>query len=161
VKPALTRAEVALDTAVVEPVPPAGGVVEEDWSAVHHPDYGCRGEEAQGAGRRAHLTGSMEGFMSTFILMSKLTPELTRDLSRRHKVGQEWKREIEEKCPGVKWLGHYMLLGPYDFVDIYEAPDEETAAKVSLITMSRGALKAESWTAIPYARFLDLAEEIE
>lgn len=67
---------------------------------------------------------------------------------------------MEEKCPEVKWVGHYALLGPYDFMDIFEAPDGETAAKVSLISLSRGAVKAESWTAIPYARFLELAKEI-
>ena len=99
--------------------------------------------------------------MATYVLLSKLTPELTRDLSRRHEVGQKWKRDIEEKCPGVRWIAHYMVLGPYDFLDLYEAPDEETAAKVSMITMSRGALKAESWTAIPYSRFLELADDIE
>jgi len=40
------------------------------------------------------------------------------------------------------------------------SPDEETAAKVSLISLSNGAFAAESWTAIPYKRFLKLTEEI-
>ena len=45
-------------------------------------------------------------------------------------------------------------------MDIFEAPNEEIAAKVSMITLSHGAIQAESWTAIPYARFLELADEI-
>jgi uncharacterized protein with GYD domain len=52
------------------------------------------------------------------------------------------------------------LLGKYDFLDIYEAPDEETAAKVSMISLANGAELAESWSAIPYNRFLKLIEEI-
>jgi uncharacterized protein with GYD domain len=52
------------------------------------------------------------------------------------------------------------MLGPYDFLDIYEAPDAETAAKVSLISMAEGATAAESWTLIPYDRFLKLAKQL-
>ncbi|MEE9553483.1 MAG: GYD domain-containing protein [candidate division Zixibacteria bacterium] len=51
-------------------------------------------------------------------------------------------------------------MGPYDFLDIYEAPDAETAAKVSMISSANGALSAESWSAIPYMRFLELTMEI-
>ena len=98
--------------------------------------------------------------MATFILMTKLSPEVTRDVSHRAEIGRRWKTAVDEKCPAVKWVAHYALLGPYDFMDIFEAPDEETAAKVSLISLSRGAAKAESWTAIPYARFLELAKEV-
>ncbi|MFC2171458.1 GYD domain-containing protein [Acidobacteriota bacterium] len=98
--------------------------------------------------------------MPTFVLMTKLSPEVTGNLEDRESIGKRWKEKIREKCPEIKWICHYSLLGPYDFLDIYEAPDEETAAKVSLITASSGALKAESWTAIPYGKFLDLVQEV-
>ncbi|MFX0061049.1 MAG: GYD domain-containing protein [Candidatus Hermodarchaeota archaeon] len=98
--------------------------------------------------------------MTTFILVSKLSSEFLEDLSKREKKGMEWRRKIAEKCPEVKWIDHYALLGPYDFLDIFEAPNEETAAKVSLLTMSLGAIKAESWPAIPYKRFLELVKEV-
>lgn len=67
---------------------------------------------------------------------------------------------MKEKCPEVNFLAHYALLGPYDFLDIYEAPNEEVAAKVSLISLKTGAAQAESWVAIPYKRFVELTEEI-
>ncbi len=98
--------------------------------------------------------------MATFILMTKLSTELTREVHHREELGRQWKSAVEEKCPDVRWVAHYALLGPYDFMDIFEAPDAETAAKVSLISLSRGAVKAESWTAIPYARFLEIAKEV-
>lgn len=98
--------------------------------------------------------------MATFILMTKLSPELTREIHHRAEIGRQWKAAVDEKCPGVKWMAHYALLGPYDFMDIFEAPDAETAARVSLISLSRGAVKAESWTAIPYHRFLEIAKEV-
>ncbi len=98
--------------------------------------------------------------MATYVLMTKLTPELSRQVQSRAELGRDWLDQVKKKCPEVKFIAHYALLGPYDFLDIYEAPDEETAAKVSMISMMNGALKAESWTAIPYKRFVELSKEI-
>jgi len=98
--------------------------------------------------------------MQTFILMTKLSPEQSKQVKERAKLGRAWLGQVREKCPEVKFVAHYALLGPYDFLDIYEAPDEETAAKVSMISLANGAFQAESWTAIPYNRFVELAEQI-
>jgi uncharacterized protein with GYD domain len=75
-------------------------------------------------------------------------------------VGREWLNKVKEKCPTVKFLSHYALLGPYDVRDIYEADNAEEAAKVSMISLAFGAEKAESWNAIPYQRFLELAQDL-
>ena len=98
--------------------------------------------------------------MPTYVLMTTLSPEVTRNMRNREEIGKQWKQRIAAQVPGIKWLAHYALLGPYDFLDIYEAPDEEDAAKVSMISLTLGALHAESWTAIPYARFLELSKQI-
>jgi uncharacterized protein with GYD domain len=98
--------------------------------------------------------------MKTFMLMTKLTPEISARVKDRAKIGRAWLDEVRDKCPEVKFIAHYALLGAFDFVDIYEAPDEETAAKVSMISMANGAFQSESWAAIPYKRFLELTEEI-
>jgi uncharacterized protein with GYD domain len=96
--------------------------------------------------------------MQTFILMTKLSPEVAKQMKDRAKLGRAWLDQVKQKCPDVKFVAHYALLGPFDFLDIYEAPNAETAAKVSMISLSNGALQAESWTAIPYKRFVELAE---
>ena len=98
--------------------------------------------------------------MQTFILMTKLSSEVSQQMKRRSRIGRDWLEQVKEKCPEVKFISHYALLGNYDFMDIYEAPNEESAAKVSMISLENGALQAESWTAIPYKRFLELTEEI-
>ncbi len=61
----------------------------------------------------------------------------------------------------MRWIAHYATLGPYDFMDLYEAPDVETAHRVSLISRAGGALSAESWQALPYDQFLKILEEVE
>jgi uncharacterized protein with GYD domain len=98
--------------------------------------------------------------MQTFILMTKLTPEVSKQMKNRSTIGRAWLDEVHRKCPEVKFLAHYALLGGFDFMDIYEAPNEEVAAKVSMISMANGAFEAQSWTAIPYKRFVQLTEEI-
>ncbi len=98
--------------------------------------------------------------MKTYVLMTKLSPDQLRSPKQREEMGRDWMDMVREKCPQVKFLSHYALLGEYDFLSIYEAPDEETAAKVSLISLSHGALSAESWTAIPYKRYIELTQEL-
>jgi len=98
--------------------------------------------------------------MSTYVLMTKLSPETTRQVKDLAKLGRAWLSQVNEKCPEVEFVAHYGLLGPFDFLDIFEAPDEETAAKVSLISLANGASQAESWTAIPYKKFVQLTEQI-
>ena len=98
--------------------------------------------------------------MQTFILMTKLSPEVSREMKNRAHIGRAWLEKVKKKCPKVKFIAHYALLGRYDFLDIFEAPDAETAAKVSMISLANGAFQAESWTAIQYKRFVELAEEI-
>lgn len=98
--------------------------------------------------------------MKTFVMLTKLSPETSKLMKERAKLGRQWLDQVKKKCPEVKFIAHYALLGHYDFLDIYEAPDEETAAKVSMISLSNGAFQAESLAAIPYKRFLELAEEI-
>ena len=98
--------------------------------------------------------------MKTFILMTKLSPEFIKNPKTRAAKGRAWLDKVKKSCPKVKFINHYALLGNFDFMDIYEAPDEETAAKVSLISMSNGAISAESWTAIPYKRYLQIIKQV-
>ena len=98
--------------------------------------------------------------MKTFILLTKLAPEISKQMKDRAKLGRSWLEQVKEKCPEVKFIEHYALLGPFDFLDIYEAPDEETAAKVSMISLSNGAFEAQSLIAIPYKKFLNIIDKI-
>ncbi len=99
--------------------------------------------------------------MPRFILMTKLAPESLTDAAGRRATGKEWLEKVKSICKGVKWIDHYAILGPYDFMDVYDAPDAETAHKVSLLSRSQGAVIAESWLALPYEEHLKLLEEVQ
>ncbi len=97
--------------------------------------------------------------MPIYILATKLQhPDLVK---KRKEQGEKWLKLVREKVPDIKWIAHYAILGPYDFLDIFEVKNEKEAAKVSLLSRSAGATLAESWTAIPYKEFLELAEDLK
>jgi uncharacterized protein with GYD domain len=54
----------------------------------------------------------------------------------------------------VKVLSQYALLGPYDFVNIVEGPDNKQMARVAAELASRGSLKVLTMAAIPVDEFI-------
>ena len=99
--------------------------------------------------------------MPTYVLVTKLSPTAMKDPRGRRRAGHEWKTKVEKLVPGIQWKAHYALLGPYDFMDVYEAPDDAAAMRVSLLSRELGAASAESWPAMAYDSFLPLAEQVE
>ena len=99
--------------------------------------------------------------MALYVLMTKLTPEISGDLKKREAIGKEWKKKVDKVCSDVKWKAHYALLGPYDFMDIYEAENAESAAKVSMITRANGALAVETWPAMNWSRFIEIIKDCQ
>lgn len=90
--------------------------------------------------------------MPTYILLSTLTAEGRKTIKERPERIQEVSREIE--AFGVKVLYQYAVLGPYDFVNIVEAPDNETVARVSVELGSRGTVQIMSMPAMPIDEFI-------
>ena len=99
--------------------------------------------------------------MPKYVLMTKLGEAVMQDPRGRKAVGDEWRKRVKKLCPAVKWIEHMALLGPYDFMTIYEAPSDEEAHKVSMLCRASGAKRAESWPAIAYERFLEITEPVE
>jgi len=98
--------------------------------------------------------------MQTFILLTKLSDDLSSKMKKREDIGNDWMDAVKQKCPDVKFVSHFAILGQYDFIDIYEAAGIETATKVSMISRQFGATYAESLPAIPYKQFLELVNDL-
>ncbi len=100
--------------------------------------------------------------MKTYVMMTKIAPhdadliEITLGLQNHNKNSVAWLEEVKKLCPEVNVLAHYALLGPYDFMCIYEAPDERVAAKISLMSRAKGAFQVESWNAIPTKEVMEI-----
>jgi len=94
--------------------------------------------------------------MPTYVLLTKLSPEATRDPKAYEELNKRVTEKVKTECPEVKWLANYWILGPYDYLDIYEAPNEEAATKVAAIIRTFGHATTETWTAVPWERFLQI-----
>ena len=90
--------------------------------------------------------------MPTYIMLSKLTPEGTQTIKNNPQRIREVNREIEQLGATVK--AQWATLGRFDFVNVVEAPDEKTIARVSLELGSRGTVQYETLTAIPIDDFI-------
>lgn len=84
--------------------------------------------------------------MAKYILLTKLTNDGRQTLKRKPERIKEVNEELE--ALGVKVMKQYAVLGPYDFVNIVEAPDNEAIFKMSVELGSRGTIEITSMPAI-------------
>jgi uncharacterized protein with GYD domain len=90
--------------------------------------------------------------MPTYIMLSTLTPEGVQTVKNNPQRIKEVNREVEQI--GAKVVAQWAVLGQFDFVNVIEAPDEKTMAKVSLELGSRGTAQYQSLAAIPIDEFV-------
>jgi len=94
--------------------------------------------------------------MPIYILLSTLTAEGRKTIKEKPTRIQEVDKEIE--AFGAKVLSQYAVLGPYDFVNVVEARDNETIARVSVELGSRGTVQIMTMPAIPIDKFIATAK---
>ncbi|OGO50330.1 MAG: GYD family protein [Chloroflexi bacterium RBG_16_68_14] len=99
--------------------------------------------------------------MATYVLLTRLSPEALTGPESVGGLNRQVEDRIKQQCPAVRWLSNYALLGPYDYLDIFEAPDSDTASQVALLIRSFGHATTETWVATPWDRFVELAEGLK
>ena len=90
--------------------------------------------------------------MATFILLSTLTDEGAQTVSEEPDRIREVNEELDRM--GVHVVSQWAVLGPYDFVNVVEADDNVTIARVSAALSSRGTIRIMTLPAIPIDEFI-------
>jgi uncharacterized protein with GYD domain len=90
--------------------------------------------------------------MPIFILLSTLTQQGVQTLKSNPERLRQVNHDIEEL--GARVLHQWATLGEFDFVNIVEAPDIATMAKVSVALSARGSTKIETLPALDIEEFL-------
>jgi len=67
------------------------------------------------------------------------------------------KQEVE--AMGLKVLAQYGLLGQYDFLNIIEAPDEQTMARAAIMLAARGTLRTTTFQAVPIDELIESLQQ--
>jgi uncharacterized protein with GYD domain len=90
--------------------------------------------------------------VATFVLLSSLTDEGAKTIKQNPGRIKEVNRELEQM--GVRVVSQWAVLGPYDFVNVVEAPDNTAVARVSAELASRGTIRITTLAAIPIDDFI-------
>jgi len=90
--------------------------------------------------------------MATYVMLTTLTEEGRKTIKQNPQRIKEVNKEVE--AMGVKILAQYSLLGPYDFVNILEAPDNAAITKVAMELGSRGTLQTMTMAAMTLDEFI-------
>jgi uncharacterized protein with GYD domain len=94
--------------------------------------------------------------MPTFILLSNLTVQGVQTLKSNPERLREVNRDVEEL--GAKVIHQWATLGAFDFVNVVEAPDEATIARVSVALGARGSARLQTLPALTIDEFLGALE---
>ncbi len=90
--------------------------------------------------------------MPYYVILSTLTDEGRKTLKQKPERILEVNKELESM--NVKIKEQLAVLGPYDFVNVVEAPDNETIMKASVEIGSRGSVQLLTLPAIAMDQFV-------
>jgi len=93
--------------------------------------------------------------MATRLAAGALEPPKTLETWERAAVGR-----IQSQKMDVKWVASYAILGPYDYVDIFEAASSDIAMQVAVLIRTFGHAHTEVWPATSWDHFKDLIREL-
>lgn len=98
--------------------------------------------------------------MPTFVMLSRLAPGALQSPKSLEQLEREAMNRVRKECPDVKWISNYAIMGPYDYLDVFEAPNLETAAKLSALIRTFGHAQTEIWSAIEWPRFKEVIHDL-
>ena len=94
--------------------------------------------------------------MPVFVLLSTLSHQGVQTLKSNPDRLRQVNRDVEEL--GAKVLHQWATLGEFDFVNVVEAPDIGTVAKISVALGARGSTRIETLPALEIEDFLRTLE---
>ena len=98
--------------------------------------------------------------MQTFIMLTRISPEALRSTHALETLERRAMSAVRAECPQVEWVHSYAVLGPCDYLDVFRAPDIETATKVATLVRIAGHAHTEVWGATEWARFKEIVREL-
>jgi len=98
--------------------------------------------------------------MTTFIMLTRISPEALRSPHALESLEHQTMTAVRSECPQVEWLHSWAVLGPCDYLDVFKAPDTETATKVATLVRIAGHATTEVWAATEWPRFKEMVRTL-
>ena len=90
--------------------------------------------------------------MPSYVILSRLTDEGRKTIKQKPERLLEVNKEVEKM--GIRVKDQFAVLGPYDFVNIVEAPDNDAMMKLSVELGSRGSVQLLTLPALSAEDFI-------
>ena len=90
--------------------------------------------------------------MPIYVMLTNLTDEGRKTIKDKPQRIKEVNKEVE--AMGAKVLAQYAVLGPYDFVNILDAPNNQVISKVAIELGARGTLQTMTMAAVDIDGFI-------
>ena len=95
--------------------------------------------------------------MAVYVMLTTLTNQGRKTVKDHPERIREVDEEVEKL--GVKILSQYAVLGPYDFVNILEAPNNEVISKLAMELGARGTIQTLTLAAMPIDEFINTVKK--
>ena len=96
--------------------------------------------------------------MPTYVSLVRMTEGGLKNITDFGKSWEEGKKRAEDM--GIKHVAAYGVLGPYDMMFIYEAPNEKVAVTMPLSFAPQGSGQTTTWTLIPMGEFAQISARL-
>ena len=90
--------------------------------------------------------------MATYVMLTTLTDQGRKTIKQNPRRIKEVNKEVE--AMGVRIVAQYALLGPYDFMNVLEAPDDKAVSKMAVELGARGTLQTLTMAAMSLDDFI-------
>jgi uncharacterized protein with GYD domain len=94
--------------------------------------------------------------MPIFVMLTRLTPQELHQPRSYETLERHVAQHVRSECKDVRWIANYAVLGPWDYLDVFEAPDIEAATRVSVLARTFGHAQTEIWPALEWGQFKSL-----
>jgi uncharacterized protein with GYD domain len=95
--------------------------------------------------------------MPTYVMLTTLTDEGRKTIKNNPERIQDVNKEVE--AMGIQIISQLSLLGPYDFINILDAPNNEAVVKLAVELGSRGTLQTLTMAAMPIEKLIEALKQ--
>ncbi|SCZ53100.1 GYD domain-containing protein [Thiohalomonas denitrificans] len=100
--------------------------------------------------------------MQTYVMMTRLNHSVLDAPENLENLEHQVKERIQESlgADGLEWVASYAVGGPYDYMDVFRAADNDAAIKVSTIVRTFGHAQSEIWPAADWGHFKEMTRDL-
>lgn len=98
--------------------------------------------------------------MGAYVMATRLQAGAVQSPKSLETLEKKVMERIRSECPQVEWIHNYAILGPWDYLDVFHAPNETDAFKVATIIRSFGHAHTEIWAAREWGAFKEMIRDL-